>query len=235
MKHNKVLLVSADQHATRRLSLTWADGAAPDLCFAAGTASALAVLQAEDVHVIVVDENLGGSDPLALLEQVALTHPSSPRIFIASSMTLEMAMRLTNQVALFRLLPKPTPTDTFAIAVDAALHSRTRQDLGRSLQAAEAPGSAPESAPRSVQDAESLLETPEGRTLSRREQEILCAVIEGRKPVEIAAAFFISVHTARNHIKSIYRKFKVHSQVELIARALSGRAGAEAARRSHMA
>jgi len=58
--------------------------------------------------------------------------------------------------------------------------------------------------------------------LSPREKEVLYHLILGDRVSNIAEQLFISEHTVRNHLKSIYRKTGVKSQAEVIswARAL---------------
>ena len=51
--------------------------------------------------------------------------------------------------------------------------------------------------------------------ISQREQEIIHLVIQGKKSDEIADLFYISKHTVKNHIYSIYRKVGVKNRVEL--------------------
>ncbi|KUM23924.1 helix-turn-helix transcriptional regulator [Mesorhizobium loti] len=53
--------------------------------------------------------------------------------------------------------------------------------------------------------------------LSRRESEIARHLIDGGSAKTISRSLSISPGTARNHIKQIYRKLGVHSQVELLA------------------
>lgn len=69
-------------------------------------------------------------------------------------------------------------------------------------------------------DPVTFLPAYEADLLSRREKEILRLLVTGRRPQDIATTLFISVHTARNHIKAIYQKLGVHSQGELIAKVL---------------
>ena len=52
--------------------------------------------------------------------------------------------------------------------------------------------------------------------LSSREREILTPFLAGRRVSSIAKLLFISPHTVRNHLQSIYRKVGVRSQSELI-------------------
>lgn len=69
-------------------------------------------------------------------------------------------------------------------------------------------------------DPVTFLPAREADLLSKREKEILRLLVAGRRPQDIAGTLFISVHTARNHIKAIYQKLGVHSQGELIAKVL---------------
>lgn len=58
--------------------------------------------------------------------------------------------------------------------------------------------------------------------LTRREREVARLVIDGRSSEDIAAALFISVHTARDHLKAIYAKVGVGRRQDLAA-ILTGR------------
>ena len=55
--------------------------------------------------------------------------------------------------------------------------------------------------------------------LTPRETEILTALSQGSSYKIIASQNFISVDTVRSHVKNIYQKMQVHSQLEAIARA----------------
>jgi DNA-binding CsgD family transcriptional regulator len=56
------------------------------------------------------------------------------------------------------------------------------------------------------------------RLLSPREWQVLERLRSGRRVVTIASELTISPNTVRNHLKSIYRKLGVRSQVELLER-----------------
>ena len=62
--------------------------------------------------------------------------------------------------------------------------------------------------------------TPVSRVneLTARETEIVSRLAGGQRPTVIAVHCHISVHTVRNHLKSIYRKLDVHSQLELVSK-----------------
>jgi DNA-binding NarL/FixJ family response regulator len=54
--------------------------------------------------------------------------------------------------------------------------------------------------------------------LTTREKEILIALSRGTGYKAIAAQYFISLDTVRTHIKNIYQKMQVHSQLEAVSK-----------------
>jgi DNA-binding NarL/FixJ family response regulator len=62
------------------------------------------------------------------------------------------------------------------------------------------------------------------RNLSSREREVLHSLLAGQRVPTIARSFYLSPHTVRNHLKSIFRKLGVRSQTELLER-LRGQSG----------
>jgi LuxR family maltose regulon positive regulatory protein len=55
--------------------------------------------------------------------------------------------------------------------------------------------------------------------LSEREREVLRLLDSSLSTAEIADVLFVSVHTVRSHLKSIYSKLDVHSRYEAVAKA----------------
>jgi DNA-binding CsgD family transcriptional regulator len=58
--------------------------------------------------------------------------------------------------------------------------------------------------------------------LSPREQEILQHLYARHRVSTIAQMLYLSPHTVRNHLKSIYQKLRVKSQVDLIVQLVQG-------------
>ena len=56
--------------------------------------------------------------------------------------------------------------------------------------------------------------------LTDREYEVLKLIIEGYSNSEIAERLYISTHTIKAHIASIYEKTGIHSRVVLAVRAI---------------
>jgi two-component system nitrate/nitrite response regulator NarL len=67
--------------------------------------------------------------------------------------------------------------------------------------------------------------------LSRREREVLLAMMDGKRSSQIAADLTISADTVRTHIRNIFAKLDVHSRLEAVrvARAAGLRAPGQAA------
>ena len=59
--------------------------------------------------------------------------------------------------------------------------------------------------------------------LSAREKEILFCLVKGMSYKMVADTCFISIETVNVHIKNIYRKLRVHSKSEAVAKAIKGR------------
>jgi DNA-binding CsgD family transcriptional regulator len=57
-------------------------------------------------------------------------------------------------------------------------------------------------------------------SISRREQEIMRLLIEGKSNREIADTLFIALPTVKNHVHNIYQKLKVSSRYGLIHRVM---------------
>lgn len=53
--------------------------------------------------------------------------------------------------------------------------------------------------------------------MSRRQSEIVHRLLLGERVPQIARAMRLSPSTVRNHLSTVFRKFGVHSQIELIA------------------
>ena len=69
---------------------------------------------------------------------------------------------------------------------------------------------------RRMADPPNLDEICSKHGISKREQEILRLVIQGKSNRDIENEFFISIRTVKRHIANIYEKFEVNSRLQLI-------------------
>jgi DNA-binding NarL/FixJ family response regulator len=93
----------------------------------------------------------------------------------------------------------------------------------------------PSLTPESYDDTErrgTTLERLDLQQLSTREREVLDDLAKGRQAQEIAANLGVSISTVRTHIRSIFVKLKVNSQLALLARLVSDAPSTPPARRS---
>lgn len=61
--------------------------------------------------------------------------------------------------------------------------------------------------------------------LSPRQRTVFMMLLQGTSPKDMASNLSLSVHTVNDHIKAIYRQFKVGSRHELAARFINGDGG----------
>lgn len=151
------------------------------------------------------------------LDMCAATMPPEPAIEMLLTMVMENLSQCSTALqeihAFFQNETGQTPS------VPASLLNRQRQ-TGRNarLEDAVPPLVSPQRACEETRCADSLpveilahLED-----LSRRERDVLRLLLENQRPKAIARTLFISLHTVRNHLRSIFEKFSVHSQTELL-------------------
>lgn len=218
----RVLLVDDDEAA---LALAAALADAPyEVLTARSAAEALKVLEREDVQVVVSDEWMPGMRGVELLAQVAKEYPYIVRILLTGDPQLDAAVRAINEGEIFRFLTKPCSPATLDSVIREALIRQSRgklqQDLMRiagqgieHLQRIEGLSTGGPGGGLDVGGPEITLDQ-----LSKREREIVETLLGEGSVTGVATNLHISLHTVRNHLKSIFRKLGVHSQVELVTK-----------------
>lgn len=211
----KVLLVDDDE-AMRAKAAAFSE-APYEVLTAASAGDALQLLEREDVQVVVSDEWMPGMRGVELLAQVAKEYPNIVRILLTGDPQLDAAVRAINEGEIFRFLTKPVTIEQMDAVIREALirqsQGRLKEDLLRAAQGVE-----------HLKQLESLSTRPREVTgpqlsldsLSPREREIVETLLDQGSVTGVASSLHISLHTVRNHLKSIFRKLGVHSQVELV-------------------
>lgn len=197
---------------------------------AAGIAAALA----EDrFDVVISDINLPDDSELGFLDQLVGPHgPTIPVVLITGAPSVETAIRAL-RFGVVDYLQKPFEREALLASVDKALRWQAAlQTVEQAQRDAEAWLRSLRSTSRMLlfgsttgsqnvgDDGDDVLIAK----LSQRERDIVKHLSGGHRVAEIASDLEISPNTVRNHLKSIFRKLGVSSQVELLAR-LSGAAG----------
>jgi two-component system, probable response regulator PhcQ len=189
---------------------------------------ALDLLERQSVDVIVTDEEMPGMRGSELLAQVRKLYPETMRLVLTGQASVHSAIRSINEAAVHRYLTKPCPPAVLKSAIAEAVQAKARLavharlvEVAREqsrLLAEEGTLSGPVRAPGAAPPPRGFSEEAL-QALSLREREVLELLAQGRRVSQIAQSLFISGHTVRNHVKAIFRKLDVHSQVEIVQRA----------------
>jgi len=201
------------------------EGVPYEVLTAKSAAEALELLEREDIQVVVSDEWMPGMRGVELLAQVAREYPYIVRILLTGDPQLDAAVRAINEGEIFRFLTKPCSPATLDAVIREALIRQSRGALKEELMRVAGQGI------EALQRIEGLSTGAGGRDkadvggpeitldqLSKREREIVETLLGEGSVTGVANSLHISLHTVRNHLKSIFRKLGVHSQVELVTK-----------------
>ena len=195
---------------------------------------ALRLLESKPFDVVVADEkmpNMGGAEFLAAVRR---DFPNTVRIILTGHASVGSAVRAINEGAVYRYLLKPFPASALGEIIRQALSDQHVTELrdrivdgavrqhDALIDYAVASGGSTGGEKPSAPKSRSPQSTPSGASsaLSQREKQIVSALAAGKDPKTIAQTLDISVHTVRSHLKTIYRKVGVRTQLELVTRVL---------------
>jgi DNA-binding NarL/FixJ family response regulator len=173
--------------------------------------------------LIIADVNMPGNEGLPLLWAQSVV----PVLIVTGEPSLESAVAALRGAAVDYLAKPFSPEQFLARVTDGVARGRSLRTLANaeqllrghldlvanlrtSLQISGPTPSIGEVEPPSSMDLDELL--------SAREREVLQTFRATPHADLVAERLFISPHTVRNHMKSIFRKLRVNSQVELLAR-----------------
>ena len=195
---------------------------------------ALRLLESRPFDVVVADEkmpNMGGAEFLAAVRR---DFPTTVRIILTGHASVGSAVRAINEGAVYRYLLKPFPASALGEIIrqglsdqhvtelrDRIVDGAVRQHDALIDYAVASGGTAGGEKPSALK-SRSPKPAPSGASsaLSQREKQIVSALAAGKDPKTIAQTLDISVHTVRSHLKTIYRKVGVRTQLELVTRVL---------------
>lgn len=102
------------------------------------------------------------------------------------------------------------------------LKTATAQQIFESVQSVMAGGAAmtPTIAAKVIKMFTRYAQPKSEYDLTSREKEILNLLVEGNGKKQVADMLYISLYTVDTHLKNIYSKLHVHSQIDVIAKAL---------------
>jgi DNA-binding CsgD family transcriptional regulator len=123
--------------------------------------------------------------------------------------------RLGDAKAIVRLVGHADANSSQPVSESVVRKRRLVADLCR-LLGSQLNGAAPVSQPRPVVPTIALPD--DGQSLSPRVQQTLARMLVGDSEKQIAIQLGVSRHTVHCYVKSLYRRFKVSSRGELLAR-----------------
>lgn len=198
---------------------------------AAGVEEGLARIDAGPVDLLIVDQHLNDGTAFDLLRRLPERHRLVPAIVVTESPDVESAVEAL-QMAVADYVAKPA-TDLPARCDAALKRSQARRALHQSAAAIEAWNTWE----RAAAERQTLLHggptdrelptaadrTPAMQplaldTLSPRQINVVALLGEGLSNQQLAERLGISLHTVKNHVKTIFRKLEVASRLELVSR-----------------
>ena len=193
------MLVAEDQASLRALLVTQLSRAGFTADGAATGADAAVLLAERSFDVVLADINMPGNAELELLSQAQSF--GAAVVLMTGAPSVDTAIGALQGGAL-DYLKKPIDPELLLQRLDSAVAKSRAAKASRT----------------------SLRELPAAdlERLSAREREVLSLLAVGMPAKEVAQSLGLSANTVRNHVKSIFLKLRVHSQVELQIRLRSG-------------
>jgi DNA-binding NarL/FixJ family response regulator len=193
---------------------------------------ALSVLETTNVLVIVSDQKMPIMEGSELLAIVRRDFPAVMRILLTGHASVRSAVDAINEGAVYRYLLKPVPAEDLRRVIREAIEDRTFVDLREEVfdgarRQYEAMvrltlGDMGAASTRVERRAHAVPPAvgpgADWSRLSRRERDIVRLLQDGNDAKAIARSLDLSTHTVRNHLKAVYRKLRVSSQLELVSR-----------------
>jgi DNA-binding NarL/FixJ family response regulator len=204
----RIQIVIADDHALIREGLRRLIESEPDLQVVGeaadgnGAVDAAATLMPD---VLLLDVSLPDGDGVDALRRISAVAPQSRVLLVTagiSDVDLQEALRYGARGVVFKtaaseLLLKAIRT------VAAGEHWVSRQIVNQLARAV-----------ADLQDQQRSIRN--GPVLTRREEEVLVLVAEGRSNKEIAARLDVSENTVKHHITKVFEKSRCQSRIELM-------------------
>lgn len=174
---------------------------------------AVEMLGQAQYDLLITDLRMPGNTDLELL-RAATSSALLPVIVVTAYPSVPTAVEAL-RCSVVDYLVKPFDFEELLRAVRRALETRKAARMLESLRGALSDGGTV------VQIARRAAASTNGSAadaLTPREREIVSALSAGQRVGAIAGRLGVSEHTVRNHLKAVYRKLDVHSQVELLSR-----------------
>lgn len=193
-------------------------------------AAAHELLLSEEFDALLLDLQMPGNRDLELLRAATADRPFVPGVVLTGHPCLASAIG-SMRLGIVDYLIKPASLNELFERLDSAIHrgrvlrsiqdaERMSEDLARlmfTLKEAVGQGNGGHVAGAS-QDPLRHLKPEELKSLSPREHQVLIELAQGNRIQKVAELLSLSPNTVRNHLKSIFAKLGVNSQVALMGK-----------------
>ena len=217
--HSAIRVMLVDDHKTMLWGLERLIGGEHSgmqvVATACDSASTLAQAAITCPDVIVLDLDLGGVSSLAIIPQ--LLQSCNARILVLTGSHDQAIMEQAMMNGARGIISKDAPPELVLKAIEKVSHGELwleQSMLGRMMSQLTQPGGG---------SAQAIAVA----SLTLKERKIIAALVHGSgTPAKLLAdQLFISEHTLRNHLTSIYRKLGVYNRLELYAYATKHQLG----------
>lgn len=228
LHHGGAVIVSEDHGVADDIRRILIDAGYGSLGVATTRSSAEALIAASDPDVVFVDADV--DDAAGLAEATG----GRPIVALVDSSDRETFARIARALRPAAIVVKPF-SEAQLVATVATILDRAAPETSANEPSGEFPTVAYHHALRRVarvlasvgmvaddapQNADRRPAFEGSELLSPREREVVEHLISHRRVWRVARVLHISEHTVRNHLKSIFCKLDVHSQDELLDRAI---------------
>jgi len=199
---------------------------------------ALSALDAQAPDALLLDIEMPGNTGLEFLRMLSVERPLLPVVIFTGRPSLDTAIQAV-RLGVVDYITKPPQLDELSQRLDLAIHrgrvlgsiqvaENLAQQLSQRLELikraiGQGPGAGPVSVTNGGGDSGGVdplrnLTAEDLRRLSRRERDVLRELAKGHSPLRMAKTLHLSPNTIRNHLKSIFVKLGVNSQVALLGK-----------------
>jgi DNA-binding NarL/FixJ family response regulator len=202
-----------DDHELVRSGICNALGMSPEIKVvgeAGDGLAALAILESQDVDVVLLDLHMPRMDGFACLDAITTRWPSVPVIILTVDEDNEVALDVMRRGAAAYVPKYVRPGDLAAlvrqVAGGAVLIGGNRLTTAFGTQGQPTPAAD---------------ERKPAHGLTQRELEVLNLVAQGMSNADIARALFITTKTVKYHLTAIFAKLGVRNRTEATATAIA--------------
>jgi DNA-binding NarL/FixJ family response regulator len=210
----RVLVVEDHQLLAQSVVLALkAEGFAVDLADGLDAAGIMDAAEASRPDVVLLDLDIGG-DLGTSLSIIAPLKATGARVVMVTGVTDRARLAACVEAGAIGLISKAEPFEQLIEGIKEAV------ELGMLLSAAQRDELLGELRRQRAADGERLRRFEQ---LTKRESEVLAALMDGRSAEQIAGKWFVSLATVRSQIRSLLLKLGVNSQLSAVALARQAR------------